>query len=44
MQKAVPEVLDLSRETAETQKLYGIDDPNTAVYGRRLLRSVPILC
>ena len=24
-------------ETAETQKLYGIDNPTTAVYGRRLL-------
>lgn len=37
MQKAIPDVLDLNRETAETQKLYGIDNPNTAVYGRRLL-------
>jgi hypothetical protein len=37
MQKAVPEVLDLNKETAETQKLYGIDNPTTAVYGRRLL-------
>ena len=37
MQKAVPEVLDLNTETAETQKLYGIDNPATAVYGRRLL-------
>jgi hypothetical protein len=37
MQMAVPEVLDLSRETPETCKLYGIDTPSTAVYGRRLL-------
>jgi Protein of unknown function (DUF1501) len=36
MQMAVPEALDLSRETAETQKLYGIDNPTTAIYGRRL--------
>ncbi|MFO0845010.1 MAG: DUF1501 domain-containing protein [Gemmataceae bacterium] len=39
MQMAVPKVLDLSKETAETHKLYGIDNPNTAVYGRRLLAS-----
>ena len=37
MQAAVPEVLDLNKESAETQKLYGIDSPATAVYGRRLL-------
>lgn len=37
MQKAAPEVLDLEKETADTQKLYGIDNPDTAVYGRRLL-------
>jgi hypothetical protein len=37
MQAAVPEVLDLGRETAETHRLYGIDNPTTAVYGRRLL-------
>ena len=37
MQMAVPEVLDLAKETEETQKLYGIDNPTTAVYGRRLL-------
>ena len=37
MQAAAPEALDLSKETAETQKLYGIDNPLTAVYGRRLL-------
>jgi Protein of unknown function (DUF1501) len=37
MQKAIPDVLDLSKETAETKKLYGIDNPTTEVYGRRLL-------
>src|SRR4051812_39913122 len=37
MQDAVPEALDLARESAETQKLYGIDQENTALYGRRLL-------
>jgi Protein of unknown function (DUF1501) len=37
MQSSVPEALDLAKETAETQKLYGIDNPATAVYGRRLL-------
>jgi hypothetical protein len=37
MQMAVPEALDLNRETAETHRLYGIDNPTTAVYGRRLL-------
>lgn len=37
MQKAAPEVLDLEKETAETKALYGIDNPTTAVYGRRLL-------
>jgi uncharacterized protein (DUF1501 family) len=37
MQRSVPEALDLNRETAETHRLYGIDRPTTAVYGRRLL-------
>jgi hypothetical protein len=37
MQMAVPEALDLNRETAKTHRLYGIDDPKTAVYGRRCL-------
>src|SRR5437588_9090744 len=35
MQTAVPDVLDLSRETAETKRLYGLDDPHSAEYGRR---------
>ena len=37
MQASVPEVLDLAGEPAETQRLYGIDQENTAIYGRRLL-------
>jgi hypothetical protein len=37
MQDSIPEALDLAKETAETQKLYGLDDANTAVYGRRCL-------
>jgi hypothetical protein len=37
MQTAVPDVLDLSKETEATLKLYGIDDPRSAEYGRRCL-------
>jgi hypothetical protein len=37
MQQSVPEVLDLTKETAETQRLYGLDNAETALYGRRLL-------
>jgi hypothetical protein len=37
MQLAVPEVMDVSKETAETQKLYGLDNPTTAAYGRMCL-------
>lgn len=37
MQMAVPEALDLTKETKETQELYGLGDPKTAVYGRRCL-------
>ena len=37
MQLAVPEVMDLTKETAETQKLYGLDNPTTAAYGRTCL-------
>jgi hypothetical protein len=37
MQSSVPEALALSAETADTERLYGIDNPTTAVYGRRLL-------
>jgi hypothetical protein len=37
MQMSVPEALELDRETAETHRLYGIDNATTAIYGRRLL-------
>ena len=37
MQTAVPGVLDLSGETEETKKLYGIDNPKSAEYGKRCL-------
>ena len=37
MQMSVPEVLDMGAETADTERLYGIDNETTAVYGRRLL-------
>jgi hypothetical protein len=37
MQDAVPAALDISRETADTRKLYGLDNPATAEYGRRCL-------
>jgi Protein of unknown function (DUF1501) len=37
MQMSAPEVLDLAGETQETKSLYGIDNPTTELYGRRLL-------
>lgn len=37
MQTAVPDVLDLSKESQATQKLYGIDNPKSAGYGKRCL-------
>ncbi len=37
MQTAVPSVLDLSGETEETRRLYGLDVPRSAEYGRRCL-------
>ena len=37
MQSAANEALDISQETAATQKLYGIDDPVTREYGTRCL-------
>jgi hypothetical protein len=37
MQTAAKEAVDLSRETAATKKLYGLDDPATADYGARCL-------
>ncbi|MBA3937869.1 MAG: DUF1501 domain-containing protein [Planctomycetes bacterium] len=37
MQTAAPEALDLGREPAHIQKLYGLDDPRCAPYGRQCL-------
>ena len=37
MQSAVPEVLDLSQETAATKEMYGLNNPTTAEYGTRCL-------
>jgi hypothetical protein len=37
MQTAVPDLYDLSKETEATRKLYGVDDPQTDIYGRQCL-------
>ncbi len=37
MQKSLPDVLDFAKETAETQKLYGIDRPETREFGMQML-------
>ncbi|GAF78785.1 unnamed protein product, partial [marine sediment metagenome] len=37
MQTAVPDVLNISQETAETRTLYGLDNPVTQEYGTRCL-------
>ncbi len=37
MQAEAPEAVDLSRETLETQQLYGIDQEETATFGRNCL-------
>ena len=37
MQQHAPEAVDLAQETAETQQLYGLDNPRTADFGRRCL-------
>ena len=37
MQKHAPEAVDFSQETAETQKLYGLDQPRTLDFGKRCL-------
>ncbi len=37
MQQHAPEAVDLSRETAETKALYGVDEKATADFGTRLL-------
>ena len=37
MQLSAPDVFDLGSETESTRKLYGLDDPGTAEFGRRCL-------
>ncbi|MBX6312892.1 MAG: DUF1501 domain-containing protein [Isosphaeraceae bacterium] len=37
MQRHAPEAVDLSRESEETQALYGLDDSKTQEFGRRCL-------
>lgn len=37
MQAHAPEAVDLSQESAATQKMYGMDDKRTEAYGRNLL-------
>ncbi len=37
MQQHAPEAVDLARETAATQQLYGLDQPRTADFGRKCL-------
>ena len=37
MQTAVPDVLDINRETRHTRQLYGLDNETTADYGKRCL-------
>lgn len=37
MQTAAAEALDISRETAATHRLYGIDEPETEEFGKRCL-------
>ena len=37
MQSQAPEAVDLASESAETKRLYGLDDPRTERFGRRCL-------
>lgn len=37
MQREIPEAIDVARETKETHNLYGLDQKNTATFGRRCL-------
>jgi hypothetical protein len=37
MQAKLPDVMDLARESAATKRMYGIDDPVTADFGRQCL-------
>ncbi|GIW79725.1 MAG: hypothetical protein KatS3mg105_1532 [Gemmatales bacterium] len=43
MQSRVPEILDLSKESASTKALYGLDDPATADVGRRCLLAARLI-
>ncbi|MBM3953141.1 MAG: DUF1501 domain-containing protein [Planctomycetes bacterium] len=43
MQDALPEALDLARETEETQRLYGIGDDATEDFGRQCLMARRLL-
>jgi hypothetical protein len=37
MQDSLPEVLDISRETAVTERLYGLENPVTSGFGRKCM-------
>ena len=37
MQTEAPDVVDLSKESAETKKMYGLDNPHTEGFGRQCL-------
>lgn len=37
MQEAVPNIIDFTKESAETRKLYGLDYPETREFGQQLL-------
>jgi len=37
MQTSVPDALDISAETEQTRRLYGLDNPTTEEYGKRCL-------
>src|SRR5262249_49849108 len=39
MQSSAPEAVDLSKESEETKKLYGLDDPATAAFGGNCLQA-----
>jgi hypothetical protein len=43
MQREAPEAFDISRETAVTRKLYGIDNPTTDQFGRQCLMARRLL-
>jgi hypothetical protein len=37
MQTAAPEAMDIERETKQTQRMYGLDEPRTSPFGRQCL-------